>query len=261
MFTQTFRRTLVALSVLVVAIALAPPPAAGAGAPVSLPGLVPFPAPATAAATAPAAPAAGAPPASAAVRPDPASEPQATEVLDVYSGLSADPDPTVPEAAPAGTTTAPAGVAPEVRAAVASGGTAAVVIRLREQADLAEVAQQAAAAGQAAAAAAARALQWGPLAAQVARDAARDARGQVVVDALRTTADASQPPVRALLERHDAAGVREFWVFNGLTATVDAATLDALAAHPQVASVTLDETITLEEPAPTETGEDRKSVV
>ncbi|MPZ97695.1 MAG: S8 family serine peptidase, partial [Propionibacteriales bacterium] len=56
-----------------------------------------------------------------------------------------------------------------------------------------------------------------------------------------------------LLTDQQAAGharaVRPFWVFTGFAATVDAQALEALTDHPDVASVTLDETYRLPEPA------------
>jgi outer membrane protein assembly factor BamB len=73
-----------------------------------------------------------------------------------------------------------------------------------------------------------------------------------VVDALQQVAERSQAGVRGLLRAAERAGaareVRSFWVFNGFAATVDAATLEQLAAHPDVASVSLDEEIVLPEP-------------
>jgi outer membrane protein assembly factor BamB/subtilisin family serine protease len=247
MSTQTVRRTSTALSALVLAIGLAPPPTAGASTSLSWPTLASFPGQ-------PAAVTAGAVP-TVAQPSDPPDQPPAREIIDVYSGFADDPDQTVKSASAGGTASRPAGVATGVRTAVAQDGSAPVIVRLRAQADLAQVAQQARQAAAAAAAATSWALQGAPNAAQAAQDAARDARGQVVVDALRSTAAGSQPAVRNLLDRHDAEAVREFWVFNGLAATVDAATLEELAGHPDVASVTLDETITLAEPVPTETGQ------
>jgi outer membrane protein assembly factor BamB/subtilisin family serine protease/protocatechuate 3,4-dioxygenase beta subunit len=262
MVMQTIRRSLVVLSLLVLAVGLAPPLVVSSGP--AWPGLRSFPGPAPAAAATPVTPpAAAAGPAPAAPRPaaagqQPAPGGPAGELRDVYSGLTGGAGPAgaeVPAAPGGGSTSGPAGVAGEVRAAVDDAGRAAVIIRLREQADLAEVERQAAAAARAAAATTAQQLRGAPHAAEAAEEAARRARGQVVVDALRSAGGAGQGQVRTLLAEHAAEAVQEFWVFNGFAATVDATTLDTLAAHPAVASVTLDETVTVEEPVPTGTGE------
>jgi outer membrane protein assembly factor BamB/subtilisin family serine protease len=188
----------------------------------------------------------------------------AGEILDVFAGLPG-PDSEqdqVAGAPGAGTSAEGSGVDPRVRAEVDDGGTVPVIIRLREQADMDSVQRQAAAAGRAAAAVTGRELQGEASPAQLSRaadDAARAARGTVVVDALKGAADATQDGVRDLLDAGQAAGqvddVQDFWIFNGFSATVDAAALDALAAHPDVAGVNLDETIELEDPVPAETGE------
>ena len=85
----------------------------------------------------------------------------------------------------------------------------------------------------------------------IGRERGEAARGRHVVDALREHAAATQGAVLALLRAEQRAGragsVRSFWVFNGFAATVSRAALDRLASHDDVASVTLDEEITLPE--------------
>jgi Peptidase inhibitor I9 len=106
-----------------------------------------------------------------------------------------------------------------------------VIVRLREQVDVAEVAPRARSAG---------------------RVLGEEAQVRTVVDELKQTAAATQPGVRDLLRSEQSAGragaVRSFWIFNGLAATVSRATVDLLAAHPDVASVELDEELSLPEP-------------
>ncbi|TDC56645.1 hypothetical protein E1212_01340 [Jiangella ureilytica] len=169
---------------------------------------------------------------------------------DLTAGLPVDPsefgrdDATTADAG----TAAPTGVEDAVRTAVADDGTVAVVIRLREQADLAAVAAQADAA-----AAAERARHRSSAA--DAHEAARVARTETVVAELQATAEASQPAVLDLLADGGATAVTPYWIFNGVAATVDAETLAALENHPGVASVGLDEEITLEEPIEPAPGE------
>ncbi|MBB5787017.1 carboxypeptidase regulatory-like domain-containing protein [Jiangella mangrovi] len=138
-------------------------------------------------------------------------------------------------------TAAPTGVEDAVRTAVADDGTVPVIIRLRDQADLDAVAAQADAAADAA-----RARHRSSSAA--ALEAARVARTETVMTELQAAADATQPAVLDLLADRGATAVTPYWIFNGVAATVDAETLAALEAHPGVASVGLDEEITLEEP-------------
>ena len=258
MVTQAIRRVLVVLSTLVLALGLAPPAHSASPA---LAGLIRFPGPAAAAAASPASPGAGATATAPPLAAVPAAQPGGTgepagELADVYSGLPGAGSEGTELPDPASGTSHPAGVTPEVRAAVAADGTADVIIRLREQADLARVERQAAQAGRAAAESTAMQLRGAPHATRAAEDAARAARSEVVVDALQAAADGpGRAQVQTLLDRHDADLVREFWIFNGLAATVDAASLDALAGHPAVASVTLDEVITLADPVPTAAGE------
>ena len=177
-------------------------------------------------------------------------------------GLSIEPGGTglaTTPADPSGTAAPRFGVSADVRAIVDEEGVAPVLIRLRDQADLSVVAQQAAQAGQAAVAARAREAHGARNVGASLWQVERAARGEVVTEALQAVAESSQAPIRALLADQAAAGrvsdVQEFWIFNGFAATVDAVALDALASHPDVASVTLDDTLTLPEPVPTQTGE------
>ncbi|HEX7254833.1 MAG TPA: carboxypeptidase regulatory-like domain-containing protein [Gaiellaceae bacterium] len=107
-------------------------------------------------------------------------------------------------------------------------GTVPVIVRLREQADIPAVAARARAEG---------------------RARGRAARVGAVVDELRRTAAATQPPVRTLLRSEEAAGrarqIRSFWIFNGFAATVGEAALDRLARHPAVESIALDEELSV----------------
>lgn len=84
--------------------------------------------------------------------------------------------------------------------------------------------------------------------------AADTARTRHVVDTLQALAKTSQADVAAVLDRLEADGhatdVQPFWIVNGFAATLDATAIDTLAAHADVASVTLDETHEL--PAPVE---------
>ncbi|SDU35567.1 carboxypeptidase regulatory-like domain-containing protein [Jiangella alkaliphila] len=169
---------------------------------------------------------------------------------DLTAGLPIDPSGfgAATGATPDIASTAPTGVEDAVRTAVADGGTVPVIIRLRDQPDLDAVAAQADAAADAVAATA-RGTE------HAVAEQARVARTETVVTELRETADAGQPAVLDLLAERDATAVTPYWIFNGVAATVDAATLDVLAAHPDVQSVGLDEEITLEEPIEPAPGE------
>ncbi len=169
---------------------------------------------------------------------------------DLTAGLPIDPSGfgAATGATPDSASTPPAGVEDAVRTAVADGGTVPVIIRLRDQPDLDAVAAQADAAADAVAATA-RGTE------HAVAEQARVARTETVVTELRETADAGQPAVLDLLAERDATAVTPYWIFNGIAATVDTATLDALAAHPDVQSVGLDEEITLEEPIEPTPGE------
>lgn len=75
------------------------------------------------------------------------------------------------------------------------------------------------------------------------------ARANAVVDLLQDTVAGSADDLSSVLAAGEDAGtvggVEEFWIFNGFAATVDEGALYALAEHPAVASVHLDEEITL----------------
>ncbi|SEF15403.1 carboxypeptidase regulatory-like domain-containing protein [Jiangella alba] len=167
------------------------------------------------------------------------------------AGFGAGPDT---DAASGGSTAdgesaAPAGVEEAVRTAAADGGAVPVIIRLRDQADLAAVAERADDAATAAAEDARASLRSaGPEAERDVAERARAARAETVVTELQDTAGATQPAVLDLLAGRGATAVTPYWIFNGIAATVDAATLAALEGHPDVQSVELDEEITLEEP-------------
>ncbi|HEX6685167.1 MAG TPA: carboxypeptidase regulatory-like domain-containing protein [Candidatus Limnocylindrales bacterium] len=211
----------------------------------------------------------GAPATVAVAAPPPAAveaqpQPQPSEALDLLSGLPVDAADFGAE--PSGKATqAPTGVAAEVRAAQAGGGTADVIIRLRAQPDLAAISRRAADDGRTAAENTRRGLRIAgsyvdPRAVDGwVADAARSARARTVRDGLRQTADATQPGVRRLLDTQAQAGharaVKPYWIFNGFAATVDRQALDALAAHPDVASITLDTEIRQEEPIAPAAGE------
>lgn len=179
---------------------------------------------------------------------------------DLTAGLPIDPAgfgaATGPDTTPDVDTAPPRGVEDAVRTAVADGDAVPVIIRLHDQADLAAVAERADAAATAAAAEARAGLRSGDLAAERAvAEQARTARVETVVAELRETAAATQPRVLDLLAERGATAVTPYWIFNGVAATVDAATLAALEDHPEVRSVELDEEITLEEPIEPAPGE------
>ncbi|NUO55796.1 MAG: PQQ-binding-like beta-propeller repeat protein, partial [Hamadaea sp.] len=186
------------------------------------------------------------------------------DVLSLLSGLPVDATGFGAESSANGTQP-PSGVSPEVRAALDDGGTANVIIRLRTQPDLAAINRRAAEEGRTAAETTRRQLAvasayMGRAAAerQIA-DAARSAKARTVRDGMRQTAEATQPGVRRLLATHEQAGhargVKPYWIFNGFAATVDRQALDALAAHPDVASITADVEIRQEEPIAPAAGE------
>jgi outer membrane protein assembly factor BamB len=182
----------------------------------------------------------------------PAARSDDGRLFDVYSGLPGDdgtqsmPAPPVP-----GTAEPPSGVDPAVWEAIDADGSAPVIIRLADQTDLRDVAADAARAGDAAAAAVLKRPDPQLTVTEVeaiARDAEQAARGRVVVSALQEVADRRQAPVQELLSDHGVAAIHQLWIFNGLAATVDGPTLAALADHPDVASVTLDQAVQLVEP-------------
>jgi subtilisin family serine protease len=89
----------------------------------------------------------------------------------------------------------------------------------------------------------------------------RNARSAAVIGALRSTADASQRGLLDYLGRQEAAGGAEeitaFWIVNVVSARATPSVIAAVAARPEVASVTLDETITL---PPVQPGADEPTV-
>lgn len=183
--------------------------------------------------------------------------PTPTASLDLLSGLAVDATGFGAEPS-ADSTQAPTGVAADVRAALEGGGTTDVIIRLRAQPDLAAITQRAADEGRAAAETTRRQLTVASaylgrqaVDRQVA-DATRSARARTVRDGMRQVADTTQPALRRLLDTQTQAGhtraVKPYWIFNGFAATVDRQALDALAAHPDVASITPDTEIRQEEP-------------
>jgi len=123
-------------------------------------------------------------------------------------------------------------VEPAVDAALeASGGEAAVIVRLRDQVDLEALEARGRTVG----------LERGEA-----------ARGAAVVDELKAESERSQADIQRVLDAAERAGrardIRSFWIFNGFAATIDATTLEELAGHPDVASVELDEEIVLPDP-------------
>ncbi len=80
----------------------------------------------------------------------------------------------------------------------------------------------------------------------------RAERLERVVRTLQQTARTTQGPIHALLQEQrlarEAGAITFFWIFNGLSMTASAQAIAEIAAHPEVASITLDETI----PAPPE---------
>jgi subtilisin family serine protease len=169
-----------------------------------------------------------------------------------------------------------ADVADGVRAALADGGEAPVIVRMREQADLDEL-------GSLADSAVDTVLAGGDLTtgvrdllgdvvgelpggllgrADVGTDEhtlddegpgglvgeiARVARVATVVDGLQQVVAGGDTDelVDLAISAGEVRDVQEFWIFNGFAATVDDAALDVLAGHPDVASIVLDEVIEL----------------
>ncbi len=123
-------------------------------------------------------------------------------------------------AAPPGTAGTIAAVEQAVREQVASGDTTFWVI-LREQADLS---------------AAPATADWA-------------ARGQLVYDLLRATADRSQVGLRQLLQERGAP-FEPFWISNAIRVTGGADLVDIIAARPEVAEIRADVTYHIPEPLP-----------
>src|SRR5699024_8825602 len=83
-------------------------------------------------------------------------------------------------------------------------------------------------------------------------------RGETVVNSLQSVADASQNAVLQELNSLEAEGkvsnIQQFWVFNGMAATVDQEALDLLAQRDDIEKITLDAEIQLPEVEIEETG-------
>jgi len=75
----------------------------------------------------------------------------------------------------------------------------------------------------------------------------RDRDGRLV-KALKVRAKVSQRPIKRYLNLKHAKNLKNFWIINGLAATVRADQVEALAAQPNVKSVRYDEVVTLEAP-------------
>jgi bacillopeptidase F len=75
-----------------------------------------------------------------------------------------------------------------------------------------------------------------------------------LVRALRAHAVRTQPSLRARLVSARGRELRELWLINALAARVPAGSVSSLAAHPGVASVSLDAIVTLPEPLPASGG-------
>ena len=262
MLRSKLRTLLIPLSVTVLAVGLAPPPAAASHWP-AWPASAPLVPQATSTAggtlSAPAVPPGTAEasttqpgdpvPAIASLATQGEIAPPATTTLDLLADFDGGREFGAPETG----ADPESGVADEVRQAVAADGEAAVLIRLVEQVDPAAVTRAADHVAQVTAAGLLDVTGSGP----TLGEAVRTARVAEVVRHLRTTAERSQPEVHQLLQDHQATDVTPYWVVNGVAATVDAEALDALAAHPAVASVTLDTEIVLDLPTLTEVGEPR----
>jgi subtilisin family serine protease len=97
-------------------------------------------------------------------------------------------------------------------------------------------------------------------AASVARSD-RNARSAAVIGALRSTADASQRGLLDYLDRQQAAGnvedITAIWIVNVVSASATPAVIKTVAARPEVASVKLDESISL---PPVQPGADEPTV-
>ncbi|MGH3347017.1 MAG: carboxypeptidase regulatory-like domain-containing protein, partial [Nocardioides sp.] len=150
------------------------------------------------------------------------------------------------------------GAEADVRRA-AQDGPVDVIVRLRTQAAADELGEQAAAQGVEAGLdrrerLADRSVASRAVGRQVAR-AVEIARTTAVVDGLQDVAREGRasiaPTLSELREDGHVTDVQRYWIFNGFAASVDRAGLDALAALPQVASITADEEVQLPEPEPT----------
>ncbi len=193
--------------------------------------------------------------------PSPAAPTDVTEQDGVVSLLSEDDATSTQVDDPAQETAdlpadADATVEADVTEALAGDDTeVGVIIHLHAQADLPAVAAEAAREARSAAQQAReRARARGESAREVAgmaREAAHAARTTVVVEHLQDVASRHNTDVRSLLEQRADQGrvhdLREYWIFNGFAATVDSATLDELAIHPDVERITLDRVLEVPE--------------
>lgn len=86
----------------------------------------------------------------------------------------------------------------------------------------------------------------------------RDARSAAIIGALQSTASGSQAGISAYLGSQAAAGnasdATAYWLFNGLAVEATPAVINAIASRPEVASVTLDEVVTLPPVTPGDDG-------
>lgn len=69
-----------------------------------------------------------------------------------------------------------------------------------------------------------------------------------LINALKSKADATQGPVRSFLETARAKKIKQFWIINGIAATVPAERVEQIAGFPGVETVTLDAVILAPEP-------------
>ena len=130
----------------------------------------------------------------------------------------------------------------DVRTAVADRGEVAVIVRYRDQVDLA--AAESRARGAAATTGLRSARRGAPESATA--ETARAAHVRSVVTELRDRGAANARALADVLT--DVDHVVDLWAIGGFAGTVDADTLDELAAHPDVASVELDAEVHLPEP-------------
>lgn len=79
-------------------------------------------------------------------------------------------------------------------------------------------------------------------------------RREMINRALRLRAEISQKPLLDYLQRENAREVEAFWIFNGIAATVSAATVPDLAARPDVQSIRLDGAVHVPVQVPAVTG-------
>jgi len=89
--------------------------------------------------------------------------------------------------------------------------------------------------------------------------ASRSERARAVVNALRTTAEISQEPLKAFLLEKQKSGAAErvipFWIFNGFAVTATEPLIRELATRPEVREVRLDVRIPLPSLPPATAGE------